>query len=151
MALKVLGRHLLSRNKESWERCLTNLENGPLKGIQSVLRLSYDELSRDGKNMFLDIACFLNGEGVGIADRLFQFCDCSVDISYLIDKCLLTESSKGEVQMHNLLQEMGREIEREKQLPDRVRLWNYKDIAKVFKSKKVRLTSKSHFIFGFFI
>ncbi|KAK9205284.1 hypothetical protein WN943_015551 [Citrus x changshan-huyou] len=62
LALKVLGRHLCERSKEEWESAMRKLEIIPHMEIQEVLKISYDTLDDSQKNVFLDIACFLEGE-----------------------------------------------------------------------------------------
>jgi hypothetical protein len=69
LSLKVLGSFLCNNKElEIWEDALSTLEKGQsLTGgddneeLWSVLRISYDHLDEQRKNMFLDIACFFNG------------------------------------------------------------------------------------------
>ncbi|KAK9200198.1 hypothetical protein WN944_015394 [Citrus x changshan-huyou] len=62
LALKVLGCYLCGRSKEEWESAMRKLEIIPHVEIQEVLKISYDSLDDSQKNIFLDIACFLEGE-----------------------------------------------------------------------------------------
>ena len=52
----------------------------------------------------------------------------------LIDKSLIAMSDHGDLRMHNLIKQMGREIVR-KEAPlnpgKRSRLWNHKDVLKI--------------------
>ncbi len=69
LSLKVLGSFLCNNKElEIWEGALNTLEKGQsLTGgddneeLWSVLRISYDHLDEQHKNMFLDIACFFGG------------------------------------------------------------------------------------------
>lgn len=138
LALVILGRHLqYSRNKNDWENALANLKNGPRQEIQDVLKLSFDGLSDDGKKMFLDVACFFNGEDFAIVQQIYKVCKYSEDINYLINKCLIAKSTSDKIVMHHLLQEMGRKIERESY--KRKRIWDHEDADRIFRRKQVTL------------
>ncbi|KAH9782249.1 ADP-ribosyl cyclase/cyclic ADP-ribose hydrolase [Citrus sinensis] len=62
LALKVLGRYLCERSKDEWESAMRKLEVIPHMEIQEVLKVSYDSLDDSQKDVFLDIACFFEGE-----------------------------------------------------------------------------------------
>ncbi|XP_042962756.1 disease resistance protein RUN1-like [Carya illinoinensis] len=98
---------------------------------QSVLQVSYDGLEEREKDMFLDIACFFKGEPLADVITIFESCDFhpNYGIPKLIDKCLITVGYY--IWMHDLLQDMGREIVRKespKQPGARSRLWFHEDI-----------------------
>ncbi|XP_044509860.1 disease resistance-like protein DSC1 isoform X2 [Mangifera indica] len=66
--------------------------------------------------------------------------EAEIGISVLIDKCLVTISRDNKVAIHNLLQDMGREIVRQEstKYPGlRSRLWYHKDINNVLKENKM--------------
>ena len=83
------------------------------------------------RDIFLDIACFFKGfkmdEVVNILDAC-KLCP-SWGISKLIDKCLITIDISGILGMHDLLQQMGREIveQESEELENRSRIWCYED------------------------
>ncbi|KAJ9553689.1 hypothetical protein OSB04_017734 [Centaurea solstitialis] len=96
LALEVLGSSLMGRTMAEWKSTLEKLQLIPDKKIQGILRISFDALDDDVKNMFLDIACFFNGmDGESVMD-IFKACGFfpGVGIRILIDRCLLT-LSKG--------------------------------------------------------
>ena len=109
LALKVLGASLRERNKEAWECELRKLEKFPDMKILNVLKLSYDGLDRPQKDIFLDIACFFKGEErywvTGLLEA-FDFFPTS-GIKVLLDKALITISNANQIEMHDLIQEMG--------------------------------------------
>ncbi|KAJ4723825.1 putative disease resistance protein (TIR-NBS-LRR class) [Melia azedarach] len=135
LALKVLGYFLLGREKEEWRSAIKKLKRVPHKDIQEVLKISYDGLDDEEQNIFLDIACFFNWKDKDYIITFLEGCDFSakIGIQVLIDKCLIVESY-NKIIMHDLLQEMGREIVRQESVDDpgkRSRLWYHDDIYKV--------------------
>ncbi|KDO38780.1 hypothetical protein CISIN_1g0021252mg, partial [Citrus sinensis] len=138
LALKVLGHHLCGRSKEEWESAMRKLEVIPDKEIQEVLKISYDSLDDPQKNVFLDIACFLEGEH---RDEVTSFFDASgfqakIELSVLEGKSLIT-CFYNYIRMHDLIRDMGREIVRNESIDhpgERSRLWYHEDIYKVLKN-----------------
>ncbi|XP_057453004.1 disease resistance protein RPV1-like [Lotus japonicus] len=114
LALKVLGSHLYSRSHEFWENTLRKLEKYPNEKILNVLKVSYDGLDDPTKEIFLDIAFFFRNEDKHVAVGILDACDffASSGIDVLVDKALITISYNNNIQMHDLLQEMGLDIVR---------------------------------------
>ncbi|XP_057990106.1 disease resistance protein RPV1-like [Hevea brasiliensis] len=139
LALRVFGSNMYKKGIEEWESELKKLKEIPDLNIQNVLRISYDKLDRHKKNIFLHIACFFKGEPRGDVERILDACGLSArsTISCLIDKSLITISSNNVVGMHDLLQQMGKEIayEESKQPGASIRLWNYNDICRVLSTE----------------
>ncbi|XP_031250539.1 disease resistance protein RPP2B-like [Pistacia vera] len=138
LALKVLGRHLQNRQKQDWESALDKLEESPHMYIQEVLRISYDGLNYEEKDLFLDIACFFNGWKKFVVKEIFDSLGLPVQIglSVLIDKALITISNNI-ITMHDLLQLVGREIVKQESIHDpgqRSRLFHHNDIHSVLSS-----------------
>ncbi|XP_062157899.1 disease resistance protein RPV1-like [Alnus glutinosa] len=155
LALTLLGSTLKGRKLPYWESKLAMYKLIPHDDIQKKLRISFDGLDENAKNIFLDIACFFRGRRV---EEVTKILDCtrgshsySVAIEELMDKCLVTQSwferslemdkclvtrswFERSLEMHDLLQEMGREIIRQES-PDepgkRSRLWYHKDVRDV--------------------
>ncbi|XP_039167602.1 TMV resistance protein N-like [Eucalyptus grandis] len=61
LALEVIGS-FLSRNKNQkiWEETLAKLKKAPHKDVFRKLKISYDALTFEQRQIFLDIACFLS-------------------------------------------------------------------------------------------
>ncbi|KAJ8899625.1 hypothetical protein K2173_018599 [Erythroxylum novogranatense] len=139
LALKVLGSFLAGKDVEQWEGALNKLSKIPNQNIQVVLQISYDGLDRVEKDIFLHIACFFKGDNIDTVRQVFRRCEIDADIiiSVLIDKCLVTLCGKT-LGMHDLLQEMGKEIVRlESKFPSHYsRLWDPTDIYNVFVENK---------------
>ncbi|KAJ4721618.1 Disease resistance protein (TIR-NBS-LRR class) [Melia azedarach] len=135
LALKVLGRFLFGRSKGEWNSEIEKLKRIPHKEIQKVLKISYDGLDDKIQNIFLDIACFLKGVERDFAIQFFNACGfyAEIGISVLVDKCLIIISD-NKISMHDLLQEMGREIVRQESVDDpgkRSRLCDAEEILEV--------------------
>ncbi|KAL9437560.1 hypothetical protein AB3S75_023431 [Citrus x aurantiifolia] len=138
LALKVLGCHLCGRSEEVWESAMRKLEKIPHEEIQGVLKISYDSLDDSQKNVFLDIACFFEGEH---RDEVTSFFDASgleakIELSVLEGKSLIT-CFHNHIRMHDLIRDMGREIVRNESIDhpgERSRLWYHKDIYEVLKN-----------------
>ncbi|KAF5469492.1 hypothetical protein F2P56_013559 [Juglans regia] len=139
LALTVLGSDLKGQSIHQWKSALDKYRNIPNRNIQRVLQISFDSLEDNEKDMFLDIAFFFKGEPFAKVMEIFDSCGFFPDhgIQRLIDKCLITVkgSSYGYIWMHDLLQDMGQEIVREKSSKEpskRSRLWFHEDVRQVF-------------------
>ncbi|XP_031258095.1 TMV resistance protein N-like isoform X3 [Pistacia vera] len=137
LAIVVLGSHFCGRSSvEVWKSALDRLQQYPNRKILESLRISYDGLENVEKNIFLDIACFFKGKKKDRVIEILNSCNffANIGIQELIDKSLITITSRNELWMHHLLQEMGWEIVREQHYNDPgkwSRLWVYKDICQV--------------------
>ncbi|ESR56208.1 hypothetical protein CICLE_v10018524mg [Citrus x clementina] len=138
LVLKVLGSSL--KRKSHWGNVLDDLNRiceSDIHNIYDILKISFNELTPNVKSVFLDIACFFEGEDKDIVTRILDDSG-SHRLDVLVDKSLITVSYNG-LQMHDLLQEMGRQIvrqESEKEPGKRSRLWDPKEIRRVLKHNK---------------
>ncbi|KAL8118027.1 disease resistance protein RUN1-like isoform X2 [Apium graveolens] len=117
LAIKVLGSSLVGRTYEFWKAKLEKVEEIPENDIYKVLKMSYDELDDETeKAIFLDIAFFFVGKDKDEAVHVFKSCGFfpDVGIPILVDRCLLTIGTNNKFEMHNLIQEMGRELGKSK-------------------------------------
>ncbi|XP_044505697.1 disease resistance protein RPP2B-like [Mangifera indica] len=140
LALKVLGSSLSGKTKQEWEGEVNKLERSPPKDIQDVLKISFDGLDYEEKELFLDIACIFKGENRNLVISVMDSCGCSTEIglSVLIDKSLIIVSNY-KITMHDLLEEMGKEIVRQESVENpgkRSRLFHHKDIYHVLTRNK---------------
>ncbi|KAF5454486.1 hypothetical protein F2P56_024146 [Juglans regia] len=62
LALKVLGSSLFGRGTNAWKDAWDQLKANPNKEILDILQVGFDGLEDLQKKLFLDIACFFNGQ-----------------------------------------------------------------------------------------
>ncbi|CAL5401857.1 unnamed protein product [Camellia sinensis] len=139
LAIKILGSSLSGKSLNIWKSQLEKLKAFPDHEILGKLKISYDSLQDDhDKNLFLHVACFFVGMDEDWVVTILDGCDfyTMVGIQNLIDRCLLTIDEHKKLVMHQLVQEMGREIVRQespKEPGERSRLWNHKDSLNVLR------------------
>jgi hypothetical protein len=118
LSLKVVGAFLRGKERiRSWERAFQRMKRGRQldgdDGLWSTLRISFDGLENDEKNMFLDLACFYPmGMRKEKALHIFTNYGASPNhvLEILVDKSLVTIGSEGNLEMHDQLRDMGRMI-----------------------------------------
>ncbi|KAF8016473.1 hypothetical protein BT93_H1863 [Corymbia citriodora subsp. variegata] len=136
LVIVVLGPHLCGRSREEWESTLEKLAESPLKGINTVLKLSVDALDDNEKDIFLDIACFFKGRKRDYVTRVLDSrgLHTLIGIETLRERSLVTIDNERNVQMNNLVQLMGQhivELESPNDPGKRSRLWRYDDVFEV--------------------
>ncbi|PSS19001.1 Disease resistance protein like [Actinidia chinensis var. chinensis] len=112
LALQVLGSSLIGKNIAIWESALQKLAVIPDSQILQKLKISYDSLEDHTKRLFLYIAGFFIGEGKDCVVKILDGCDlfATIGLENLIDRCLLTIDEIEKLSMHQLLQDMAKEI-----------------------------------------
>ncbi|KAI5314389.1 hypothetical protein L3X38_043565 [Prunus dulcis] len=136
LALMVLGSHLCGRSLNQWKTMLESQPRFPIEEIHEVLKISYNALEYPVKEVFLDIACFFKGKGKNYVIKMLEGCDLNpiYGIEVLIEKALLYVDRVNRICMHDLVEEMGREIVRHESPNEpgkRSRLWFHKDVYRV--------------------
>ncbi|KAF8015320.1 hypothetical protein BT93_H0970 [Corymbia citriodora subsp. variegata] len=132
LALEVLGSFLCGRNELAWESALHEISSSPHPIIDGVLKTSFEGLRDNEKEIFLDIACFFKGKSI---EYIKEVLDCrdfntTIGIDILIQRSLI-RIEHGTLQMHNLVQLMGKNIVMQESLNDprkRGRLWIAEDV-----------------------
>ncbi|KAK9058327.1 hypothetical protein SSX86_023168 [Deinandra increscens subsp. villosa] len=120
LALKVLAESLYNKTITEWEDCILRLKEEPDLRIMKVLQMSFDSMqSNNDKELFKHIACFFVGTDRGFMETILNSCGIrTIGIRNLIDRCLLTVGPDNILMMHQLIQEMGRDVVR-RESPDR--------------------------------
>ncbi|KAI9115377.1 hypothetical protein K1719_013696 [Acacia pycnantha] len=144
LAIEKLGSSFFGKGIAEWRSLLDREEIIPPRELIMLLRKSFDELDDLNQEMFLDIACFFVGKDINyVKENLYDCISFRVDTELLVQKSLITIANQ-KIQMHRMLQAMGREIIRQRcpNQPDkRSRLYLYSDIKHVM--EKERNTFKS--------
>ncbi|CAL5355186.1 unnamed protein product [Camellia sinensis] len=138
LALEVLGSYLCGRNIVDWKSAIAKLRKIPDDGIQGKLKISFDSLGKEVKELFLDIACFLIGMDRDFTIKILEGCnfDPIIGMGVLADRCLIRIGCKNQLEMHDMLRDMGREIVRQESLKEpgkRSRLWYNNDTLEVLR------------------
>ncbi|KAL5577918.1 hypothetical protein UlMin_019617 [Ulmus minor] len=135
LALKVLGASVFCflESIEDWGKELEKLKRIPNDDIRKVLERSYDALDAEQKGLFLDIACFFKGQQRDFVEGILE----DKPITGLVNKSLITIED-GRICMHDLIQEMGRDIVYQSThiLGERSRLWIAKDVSFVLNNNR---------------
>ncbi|XVF78427.1 hypothetical protein PTKIN_Ptkin14bG0131800 [Pterospermum kingtungense] len=121
LALELLGSFLCGRDETQWRSAIERLERDSNKEILDRLLISFDGLEETDKNIFLDIACFFNGEEKDFVTKILDGCGffAGIGINRLIEK-LWEEKDVNHVLMNNMATEAveGMVIENKSKQPN---------------------------------
>ncbi|XP_058200244.1 disease resistance protein RUN1-like [Rhododendron vialii] len=131
LALEVLGSFFCGKSIPQWKNEMAKLRKIPDDNIQGKLKISFDSLSKEVKELFLDMACFFVGTDRNFTVKILESCNsfAEIGIQVLADRCLI-KYHPTRIVMHDLLRDMGREIVRQESVKDpgrRSRLWYHED------------------------
>jgi len=145
LALMVIGSNLFGKSVQEWKSALHRYESIPNKEIQKILKVSFDALEEDEQSVFLDIACCYQGiNNADVEDLLHAHYGACMKyhIGVLVEKSLIKINWHGELSLHDLIEDMGKEIVR-LESPDepgkRSRLWFHEDIIQVLEDNTVSM------------
>lgn len=152
LAIVVLGSHFRGRLAQEWIYDFEKLRQIPHGDVQKILRISYDSLDDDTQNIFLDIACFFIGSDIQDVIPILNACGFYAEsgIKTLVDRSLLTVCNDDELQMHDLVRDMGREVVRMESPRDvgkRSRLFLPDDVSQVLQENKVQFVLTEFFLY----
>lgn len=148
LALKLLGADLNGKDEDHWRTKLATLAQNSSQSIRDVLQVSYDELSQEHQDIFLDIACFRSEDKSYVAS-LLDSSKAASEIKALMNKFMINVSD-GRVEMHDLLYTFARELSRRAYAEDGRgphRLWHHQDITNVLKNIEVSLKTRNFCIY----
>ncbi|XP_050131037.1 TMV resistance protein N-like isoform X6 [Malus sylvestris] len=136
LALNIIGSHLRNKCIDRWQAILDGYDSydgEPYTIIEKILRKTYDAWDYGLQQVFLDIACFFNGENKDYVLQILGSSTLNVRqdcIKVLIEKAIITIED-DQILMHDLLQKMGKQIVYEESPTEpgkRSRLWFYEDV-----------------------
>ncbi|XP_048136665.1 LOW QUALITY PROTEIN: disease resistance protein TAO1-like [Rhodamnia argentea] len=140
LALKVIGSYLYGKSdRKVWEDMLRKLRKMPHRDVEAILKISYDVLEDEHKEIFLDIACFFIGKKSKYAIYMWEDYGfyASLGIEELKLRCLIKIDDRGYLRMHDQLRDLGRNIVHKEGPPERrSRLWLYKEASEVLMGEK---------------
>ncbi|PHT99674.1 TMV resistance protein N [Capsicum chinense] len=134
LALKVWGSLLCRKDLTQWRRIIDKIKDKSTSEIVEKLKISYDGLESEEQKMFLDMACFLRGyhksEVLRVLESYSIGSECGLDV--LIDKSLVFISGDDKLEMHDLIEDMGRYVVKmQKELGEPSRIWDVEDFEEV--------------------
>ncbi|XP_057836203.2 disease resistance protein TAO1 isoform X2 [Cryptomeria japonica] len=122
LSLKVIGAQLYGKSdKEDWKSLLHQIMGILPFDIQKILKISYDSLDDEEKEMFLDAACFFIGEDCSLAIEIWNGLRWSGLLNWekLLHRCLVELDDDNCIRMHDHIRDMGKDISN-KQSPYRL-------------------------------
>ncbi|CAG7888197.1 unnamed protein product [Brassica rapa] len=135
LGLRVFGSYLRGMSKEEWIEALPRLRTSLDGDIEKVLRFSYEALCDKDKDLFLHIACLFEGESISYLEKCLAHSDLDVrhGLKVLANNSLISITEEERLVMHNLVEQLGKEIvrqehkdepERRKFLVDAREIWD---------------------------
>lgn len=125
LSLKIFGALLYGKDDQSeWQDRLDSIQQILPSEIQLRLKITYDTLNEEEKQIFLDVACFFRGKNRDMALRLWNGSGWKGSLGFqnLHNKCLVELDWNNNIHMHDHLRDMGRDIAKDPnlKLPRRV-------------------------------
>ncbi|XP_031381779.1 TMV resistance protein N-like isoform X2 [Punica granatum] len=134
LALEVIGSYLsvYGGRKDMWQGTIEKLKiKLDMVNVQDKLKISYDSLESEQKEVFLDIACLFIGMDVRLVIPMWKDAKFSpeVGIEILQLKSLIKIGEDYTIWMHDQLRDLGRSIveQEDKEPGRRSRLWHGED------------------------
>ncbi|XP_030440280.2 disease resistance protein RPV1-like [Syzygium oleosum] len=112
LALEVIGSLLRCQNKGFWIGVLHNLREITHEKVQNTLKICYNALKHEQKQIFLDIACLFVDEDKTNAFYMWKDCGFEPDYSTQVLVCmsLIKITDDNKFCMHEQLRDLGRKI-----------------------------------------
>ncbi|KAL1221899.1 Disease resistance protein TAO1 [Cardamine amara subsp. amara] len=108
-----MGSYFRGMSQQEWKNALPRLRRRLDREIESIFKFSYDALCDDDKDLFLHIACIFNDQLIEKVEEHLSnsFVDVAQGVHVLTEKSLIS-INWGYIEVHNLLEQFGREIVR---------------------------------------
>ncbi|XP_049379043.1 TMV resistance protein N-like isoform X1 [Solanum stenotomum] len=134
LAIKVWGSMLHKKGIDKWEKIVDQIKKKSNLEIVEKLKISYDGLEPEEQKIFLDIACFFRGHDRKQVMKIVESYDFGAEyiLDVLIDKSLVFKSEYDDIEMHDLIEDMGKYIVKmQKDSGEPSRIWNVEDFEDV--------------------
>ncbi|KAF7852402.1 hypothetical protein BT93_L0947 [Corymbia citriodora subsp. variegata] len=143
LALKTIGSLLNGEGKEAWEAMLKQLETIPDQEVKRKLNISFEALTTQQKEIFLDVCCFFIGFDVRIVTHMWDSCKFFPGRSLVVlERRSLIEIREGNrLWVHDQLRDLGHDIVREKanlKPEEQSRVWDHKEAIDVLETEEGR-------------
>ncbi|KAH0745197.1 hypothetical protein KY285_006854 [Solanum tuberosum] len=134
LALKVWGSMLHRKGVDKWKKIVDKIKKNSNSNFFEKLKISYDGLEPGEQKIFLDITCFFRGDERKEVMQIVESYDSRAEyiLDVLIDKSLVFISAYGDIEMHDLIEDMGKYIvkmQKDSEKPSRI--WNVEDFEDV--------------------
>ncbi|XP_057834012.2 disease resistance protein RPV1 isoform X2 [Cryptomeria japonica] len=135
LSLEVMGGLVFGRSKDFWKSQLDKISRMLPEDIRGRLKVSYDALDEEDKDMFMDVACFFIGEKISLAIEVWDGSGWSGLHGWetLVNKCLVNVDESDCITMHDHLRDLGRDLA-DRHTPSRV--WLKKHIMNIQKQAR---------------
>ncbi|XP_048625782.1 disease resistance protein RML1A-like [Brassica napus] len=111
LGLCVVGSSLRGESKQEWELQLSRIETSLDAKIIDVLRVGYDRLSKKDQSIFLHVASIFNNNGFLYVKAMLANSNLDFENGLkTLDLKSLVDISFGWIEMHSLLQQLGRQV-----------------------------------------
>ncbi|XP_039167200.1 disease resistance protein RPV1-like [Eucalyptus grandis] len=142
LAIEVIGSFLFERRQPIWNETLDKLSKAPHEDVFEKLKISYDALTFEQQQIFLDIACFFIGEHMANAIYMWKDCDFFPDtgLDVLISMSLV-KIVENAFWMHDQLRDLGKEIVRQENPinpTERSRVWIDTEVLDAIRTKEMK-------------
>ncbi|KAM7478036.1 hypothetical protein LguiA_026249 [Lonicera macranthoides] len=142
LVLVTTGSLLFGKDRALWEEKLRKLEEIPHEQVLEKLRISFDALDYEQKQIFLDIACFFTGKDLINPCYMWDACRFYPrdGLNALFLRHMVKIEDDNKLRMHDHLRDLGRQIVREENMTEqgaRSRLWSREDALDLFESHMV--------------
>ncbi|RID64532.1 hypothetical protein BRARA_E03461 [Brassica rapa] len=120
LGLRVFGAYLRGMSRDQWIHALPRLRTSLDGEIGKVLRVSYEALCEEEQELFLHIACFFKGGCT--SDVVECLAESRLNVNHglqvLLDKCFISIHGRRLLVVHNLLEQLAKEIVRKQSVSD---------------------------------
>ncbi|KAI9085181.1 hypothetical protein K1719_032892 [Acacia pycnantha] len=118
LALEVFGSLLHKKTKQEWKRIVNNMKGIPRGEIQKKLKISVDLLTDIEKDLFFNIACLYVGQSKHYITQLLGSSRFHAELGMsLLIAHNIVKVMNDKLYVHDLLQEIGRELSPSKPMP----------------------------------